>query len=103
LPYRFSFVPIQIWIGTTVVSYFLQLTILLTQQGFKGLRCAGHLALQPLFSQYWYVTLVKAFFVKSWANTKTTHGYLNMKDLSLISEKLAAADNDTHKNGSYKH
>jgi cellulose synthase/poly-beta-1,6-N-acetylglucosamine synthase-like glycosyltransferase len=103
LPYRFSFVPIQIWIGTTVVSYFLQLTILLTQQGFKGLRCAGHLALQPLFSQYWYVSLVKAFFVKSWANTKTTHGFLNMKDLSLISEKLNAADNDTHKKGSYKH
>jgi cellulose synthase/poly-beta-1,6-N-acetylglucosamine synthase-like glycosyltransferase len=103
MPYRFSFVPIQIWIGTIVVSYFLQLTILVIQQGFKGLRCAGHLALEPLFSQYWYVTLVKAFFVKSWANTKTTHGFLNMKDLSLISEKRNAADNDTYKNSSYKH
>ena len=94
LPYRFSFIPIQIWIGTTVVSYILQLNILVMEQGSRGLRYAGHLALQPLFSQYWYVTLVKAIFVKSWANTKTTHGFLSTRDLSLISEKRNTADND---------
>jgi cellulose synthase/poly-beta-1,6-N-acetylglucosamine synthase-like glycosyltransferase len=94
MPYRFSFVPIQIWIGMIVVSYFLQLTILVMHHGFRGLRWAGHLALVPLFSQYWYVTLIKAFFVKSWVNTKTTHGFLNAKDLSLISEERNEADDD---------
>lgn len=28
-----------------------------------------------LFAHYWYVVLIKAFFVKSWANTKTMHGF----------------------------
>jgi cellulose synthase/poly-beta-1,6-N-acetylglucosamine synthase-like glycosyltransferase len=98
LPYIFSFVPIQIWIGTILVSYFLKLTILVVQQGSRGLRWAGHLALEPLFSQYWHVTLMKAFFVKSWANSKTTHGFLNTKDLSLVGEEYNLSDNFAYKN-----
>jgi len=102
MPYTFSFVPIQIWIGTTLVSYFLKLTIIVVQQGTRGVRWAGHLALEPVFSQYWYVTLIKAFFVKSWANTKTTHGFLNTRDLSLVSEEhnragSFASNGDVHK------
>lgn len=75
MPYRFSFIPIKIWLGMTVVNYFMQLAILVRQNGLKGLRQAGNLLIMPPFSQYWYVTLVKAFFVKSWATTKTTHGF----------------------------
>jgi cellulose synthase/poly-beta-1,6-N-acetylglucosamine synthase-like glycosyltransferase len=93
VPYTFSFVPIKIWIGMTIVSYFLQLAILVKQQGLEGLRHAGHLALAPPFSQYWYVTLIKAFFVKSWANTKTTHGFFTTKDLMQLTEE----QNDAYK------
>jgi hypothetical protein len=94
MPYKYSFIPIMIWIGMTVASYFLQLAILLKQQGLEGLRHAGRLALSPPFSQYWYVTLIKAFFVKSWANTKTTHGYFTSKDMMRLAE-----EQDKERNG----
>jgi cellulose synthase/poly-beta-1,6-N-acetylglucosamine synthase-like glycosyltransferase len=87
MPYKYSTVPILIWIGMTVVSYFLQLAILIKHQKLEGLRHAGHLAISPPFSQYWYVTLIKAFFVKSWASTKTTHGYFTSKDMVRLAEE----------------
>lgn len=88
MPYKFSFVPIRIWLGMTIVSYFLQLAILVKQNGRAGLRQAGNLLIMPPFSQYWYVTLVKAFFVKSWATTKTTHGFHRQKEIAqFIKEK----------------
>ena len=43
--------------------------------GKKGLKYSLYLPLYNAFSHYWFVTFSKAFFVKSWANTKTTHGF----------------------------
>lgn len=91
MPYSFSFVPIKIWIGMTIVSYFLQLAILVKQQGLEALRHAGHLVLAPPFSQYWYVTLIKALFVKSWASTKTTHGFFSTEDMVRLTEEQNSA------------
>ncbi len=92
LPFRFSFTPFFIWIVMTIVGYFLQLSILVKQNGIKGLRLAGYLALTGVFSHYWYVTLLKAFFVKSWSNTKTTHGHFSAKDMARLSEEVNKKD-----------
>lgn len=75
-PYTFSFVPILIWLGMVFTSYVLQIVSLVQDYGAKGLRDAGYVALLIPFSHYWYATLARAFFVKSWANTKTVHGYV---------------------------
>jgi hypothetical protein len=48
---------------------------LIQDHGSRALRDAGYVALLVPFSNYWYTTLARAFFVKSWANTKTTHGF----------------------------
>ena len=87
LPYKFSFTPFLLWIGITVAAYFLQLAILIKQHRLSGLKLAGPHALSGMFSQYWYVALIKVFFVKSWSNTKTTHGYINKKDISRFAEE----------------
>jgi cellulose synthase/poly-beta-1,6-N-acetylglucosamine synthase-like glycosyltransferase len=92
LPFKFSFTPFLFWIFMTILSYFIQLSILLKQQGIKGLKLAGYLALSGVFSQYWYATLIKAFFVKSWSNTKTTHGYFTSKDKARLSEEVNKTD-----------
>ena len=68
----------------TLAGYLLQLAVLLKQDGPKGLRKAGILALMPAFSVYWYVVLIKSFFVKSWASTKTTHGFHHDKEIALL-------------------
>ena len=87
LPYQFSFTPLLLWIGITVAGFFLQLAILIKQHRLSGLNLVGPLALSGMFSQYWYVALIKAFFVKSWSNTKTIHGYVNKKDISRFTEE----------------
>jgi cellulose synthase/poly-beta-1,6-N-acetylglucosamine synthase-like glycosyltransferase len=84
VPYKFSFVPIKIWIVMTVAGYFLQLAVLIKQDGWKGFKKAGSLALMPAFSVYWYAVLIKAFFVKSWASTKTTHGFHHDREIALL-------------------
>jgi poly-beta-1,6-N-acetyl-D-glucosamine synthase len=74
-PYTFSFLPILIWLAMALTSYVLQMISLIQDYGSRALRDAGYVALLVPFSNYWYATLARAFFVKSWANTKTTHGY----------------------------
>jgi len=93
LPFKFSFMPIFIWFAITIASYILQLGILVKQNGKKGYNYAGYLALSALFSYYWYVTLIKAFFVKSWSNTNTTHGYYSAKDKERLSEEVTDKKN----------
>jgi len=75
-PYKFTFVPIQLWFIVTTTSYFLQFVILLRQMGIKKIKHAAHIFLLSGFAHYWYVCLVKSFFVKSWDSTKTTHGFI---------------------------
>src|SRR5215210_249233 len=74
-PYTFSFLPLHIWLAMVLTSYLLQMISLIQDHGSRALRDAGYVALLVPFSHYWYATLARAFFVKSWANTKTTHGY----------------------------
>jgi cellulose synthase/poly-beta-1,6-N-acetylglucosamine synthase-like glycosyltransferase len=76
-PYTFAYLPIKIWIATAVMVFSFQVYILfITYHGTGELgRNIRNAALLIPFSNYWYVCLVKAFFVKSWASTKTKHGY----------------------------
>lgn len=74
-PYKFTFVPIQLWFVVTTTSYSLQFIILLKQFGIRKIKHAAHIFLLSGFAHYWYVCLIKSFFVKSWASTKTTHGF----------------------------
>jgi cellulose synthase/poly-beta-1,6-N-acetylglucosamine synthase-like glycosyltransferase len=76
-PYTFAYMPITIWIATAVIAFSFQVYILFityhsTREVRRNIMAAA--VLIP-FSNYWYVCLIKAFFVKSWASTKTKHGY----------------------------
>jgi hypothetical protein len=58
--------------------------VLVKQFGSKGLRIAAFLPIYLLFSQYFLVVTVKGFFVKSWGNTKTMHGFTVETDMQEI-------------------
>ncbi|MGD8431029.1 MAG: glycosyltransferase [Nitrosopumilaceae archaeon] len=92
-PYKFTFVPIQLWFVVTTTSYSLQFIILLRQFGIKKIKHAAHIFLLSGFAHYWYVCLIKSFFVKSWDSTKTTHGF--SKELV---EKVATGENKPKEN-----
>lgn len=78
-PYSYSYMPLNLWFLLTGLIYGLQTAVLFKQYGRKGLKYAIYLPLYNAFSHYWLVSFSKAFFVKSWANTKTMHGFTNKK------------------------
>lgn len=82
-PFNFSYIPLAIWSGLTVATFGLYTAVLFREYGMKGLRYAALLPLYLAFSNYYFVVSIKAFFVKSWAETKTTHGFV-VRDKNAI-------------------
>ena len=87
-PYTFAFLPVKIWIISTSLIFVLQTSLLIRESEIKNFKNVLNAGLLMLFANYWYVVLVKAFFVKSWANTKTTHGF-QIPSLQEATSKLA--------------
>jgi cellulose synthase/poly-beta-1,6-N-acetylglucosamine synthase-like glycosyltransferase len=89
-PYTYSYMPLNLWFILTGLIYGLQAGVLYKQYGIKGLKRALYLPLYNAFSHYWFVSFSKAFFVKSWANTKTTHGFsTKTKEAQKVSPKIS--------------
>lgn len=76
-PYTYSYISLNAWIALNIVIYSLQSLVLIMEHGRKALRFLPYLPIYNTFSQYCFVTYIKAFFVKSWAQTKTQHGFLS--------------------------
>jgi cellulose synthase/poly-beta-1,6-N-acetylglucosamine synthase-like glycosyltransferase len=74
-PYSFAFMPIKVWLILTFSTFIMQVSFLRYEPETKNFKNVLYSALLMLFAHYWYVVLIKAFFVKSWANTKTMHGF----------------------------
>jgi cellulose synthase/poly-beta-1,6-N-acetylglucosamine synthase-like glycosyltransferase len=85
-PYTYTYIPLSIWLVLTGVLFALQGAVLIRQYGRRGLVFAAQIPALTPFSHYWFVSFLKAFGVKSWANTKTTHGF--MKETRI--EKIVA-------------
>jgi cellulose synthase/poly-beta-1,6-N-acetylglucosamine synthase-like glycosyltransferase len=74
-PYTFAYMPIKVWIILTLSTFVMQVSFLRCELETKNFKNVLYSALLVLFAHYWYVVIIKAFFVKSWANTKTMHGF----------------------------
>lgn len=85
-PYTYTYIPLTIWLVLTGVLFALQGAVLIRQYGRRGIVYAAQIPALTPFSHYWFVSFLKAFGVKSWANTKTTHGF--MKETRI--EKIVA-------------
>jgi cellulose synthase/poly-beta-1,6-N-acetylglucosamine synthase-like glycosyltransferase len=85
-PYTYTYIPLTIWLVLTGVLFALQGAVLVRQYGRRGLVYAAQIPALTPFSHYWFVSFLKAFGVKSWANTKTVHGF--MKETKV--EKIVA-------------
>jgi cellulose synthase/poly-beta-1,6-N-acetylglucosamine synthase-like glycosyltransferase len=83
-PYTYTYIPLYAWLGLTAVLYSLQVAVLLKQYGVKGIGYSALTLLLIPFSHYWFVTFMKAFTIKSWANTKTTHGFIKETPIKRV-------------------
>ena len=85
-PFTYTYIPLTAWLALTGVLFALQAMVLVRQYGRRGFAYAAQIPALTPFSHYWFVSFMKAFTVKSWANTKTTHGF--MKETRI--EKIVA-------------
>ena len=74
-PYRFAHVPFLTWIILTTSINVLYVTLLRYDARINNFKYFLYSLFLTPFSTYWYVVLVKSFFVKSWSTTKTLHGF----------------------------
>jgi cellulose synthase/poly-beta-1,6-N-acetylglucosamine synthase-like glycosyltransferase len=79
-PYTYSYLPLDIWTILTASIFGLQGAVLVSEHGVKGLQYIPYLPVYNVFSQYCFVTYIKAFFVKSWGSTKTEHGFTKIPE-----------------------
>jgi cellulose synthase/poly-beta-1,6-N-acetylglucosamine synthase-like glycosyltransferase len=75
-PYYYASIHVDVWIALTATLYSVQALSLIRQYGRRGFKYAAYVPIYNVFSLYSFITLIKAFTVKSWASTKTTHGFL---------------------------
>jgi len=89
-PYTYAYIPLNIWLVLTGVLFCLQAAVLVKEYGSRGFAYAGQIPVLIPFSHYWFVSFIKAFTVKSWANTKTTHGFMKVARAEKIVTDIAS-------------
>jgi len=75
-PFHYSYIPITIWFALTLATFGIYTAALVMQYGRSGFKHAAWLPIYLPFSNYYMIVALKAFFVKSWAETKTVHGFV---------------------------
>lgn len=78
-PYSYAYMPLSIWFMLTGLLFGLQTAVLIKEYGWRGFGYAVQLPLFLPFSQYFFVSFIRAFTIKSWASTKTAHGFTKEK------------------------
>jgi cellulose synthase/poly-beta-1,6-N-acetylglucosamine synthase-like glycosyltransferase len=76
-PFQYSYIPLLPWIGLTLGTFAIYTAALVMQYGKSGFKYAAWLPIYLPFANYYMVVALKAFFVKSWAETKTVHGFIS--------------------------
>ena len=85
--YTFSAIPVGLWFILICINYCFQVYFLIMNGKHSRKQCFLYPLLLSPFSTYWYVCIIKAFFVKGWASTKTTHGFQHSSFENLVKNR----------------
>jgi len=69
---NFWFPPVQLWLFSLIAMYLFFIYRALRQGSWKDIL---YLPLFFLYSFHWLIAFLRCFTIKSWAETKTPHGY----------------------------
>lgn len=89
-PYKYAYISFEVWLLLNVATFLLSAAALVKQYGLAGLRHVAWLPLYMPFSVYYLVVSLRAFTVKSWASTKTAHGFTDVDDTPPVDEQPLA-------------
>jgi cellulose synthase/poly-beta-1,6-N-acetylglucosamine synthase-like glycosyltransferase len=69
--------PLPVWVGLSIVCYLSIYAVLKKiNKNYTIRQTLKYVSMLAAFSLHWYPVLAKSFFVRSWANTKTEHGFV---------------------------
>ncbi len=74
-PYYYTSITIDQWLVLIGILGIIQSLVLTKQYGKNGIKYAIYLPIFIPFILYVFVTFIRALGIKSWGNTKTTHGF----------------------------
>ena len=74
-PFHFAYISLTTWLGLIMTNLGLNVAVLVRQYGKEGLKLSALLPLYLAFSNYYLIASIKSFFIKSWGETKTAHGF----------------------------
>jgi hypothetical protein len=74
-PFNYAAITINQWLLLTGFIWIVQATVLAKEYGWTGLKYAIFVPIYNSFVLYVFVVFVRAWTVKSWGATKTTHGF----------------------------
>jgi cellulose synthase/poly-beta-1,6-N-acetylglucosamine synthase-like glycosyltransferase len=83
-PYTYAFIPLNVWLALTGSLFALQAAVLVKEYGRRGFVYAAQIPVLTPFSHYWFISILKAFTVKSWEDTKTMHGFVKEAKMEKI-------------------
>ncbi|MBC7328602.1 glycosyltransferase family 2 protein [bacterium] len=73
----FFFPPVELWLFSLVAMYLFFIYRALRQGNWRDI---FYLPIFFIFSFHWLIAFLRSFTIKSWAETKTVHGYFQNKE-----------------------
>jgi cellulose synthase/poly-beta-1,6-N-acetylglucosamine synthase-like glycosyltransferase len=70
----YYYLPLPMWLALLILYYLPPVTVLV-RRGYTPRQAIKGIAMLAVFSLHWYVAAFKGLFVRSWASTKTEHGF----------------------------
>ena len=80
-PFSFAYIPFNYWLILMGLNFVLSSAVLVRLYGRTGLKYSILLPIYAMFTNYYLVAGIKSFFVKSWGESKTEHGFRIMDDV----------------------
>jgi cellulose synthase/poly-beta-1,6-N-acetylglucosamine synthase-like glycosyltransferase len=74
-PFNYAAITINQWLLITAFIWIIQTIVLAKEYGRSGLKHAVFIPLYNSFVLYVFVVFVRAWTIKSWGASKTTHGF----------------------------
>ena len=74
-PFNYAAITINQWLFLTGFIWIVQIIVLAKEYGMNGLKYAPLVPVYNTFVFYVFVVFVRAWTIKSWGSTKTTHGF----------------------------
>jgi len=81
-PFSFAYISFNFWLILMGLNFVLSAAVLVRLYGRTGFKYSILLPIYAMFTNYYLVAGIKSFFIKSWGESKTEHGFKITEELT---------------------